>query len=132
MENNLGSLPDRIQITGLRYYGYTGYFEEERRLGQWFEVDFELWADLQPAARSGKLEDTLDYRGAVAGIAELVRTSQFVLIETLVEEIAEIILRETKAARTRVRLTKCAPPFPELTGKVTLEIIRPLPLPSGI
>ncbi len=127
MENNLGSLPDRIQITGLRYYGYTGYFEEERRLGQWFEVDFELWANLQPAGRSGKLEDTLDYRSAVAGIAELVRTSQFVLIETLAEEIASIILRETKAARTRVRLTKCAPPFPELTGKVTLEIIRPLP-----
>ncbi|MEN9240252.1 MAG: dihydroneopterin aldolase [Thermostichales cyanobacterium SZTDM-1c_bins_54] len=121
------SLPDRIQITGLRYYGYTGYLEEERKLGQWFEIDFELWTHLQPAAASDELGDTLDYRSAVSKIAELVRTSRFLLIEKLAEEIAAIILRETGAARTRVRLTKCAPPDPDMTGKVTLEIVRPLP-----
>lgn len=116
---------DRIRITGLRYYGYTGFEPAERELGQWFEVDFELWADLQPAARSGQLQDTYDYTLAVPAIAELVRNSRFELIETLAEAIAELILEKTGAPQTRVRLTKCHPPLPDLTGQVTLEIVRP-------
>ncbi|MFQ3613059.1 MAG: dihydroneopterin aldolase [Cyanobacteriota bacterium] len=118
-------LRDRLIVSGLRYYGYTGFDEAERALGQWFEVDFELWADLRPAAMSGQLCDTLDYRSAVAGIAELVRSNQFVLIESLAEAIAEMVLRETGASQAKIRLTKCHPPLPDLTGKVTLEIVRP-------
>jgi len=38
-------------------------------------MDFELWANLQLAAHSGSLKDTLDYRSAVTGIAELVKTT---------------------------------------------------------
>lgn len=122
---DLDRCQDRIRITGLRYYGYTGFEPAERELGQWFEVDFELWADLGPAARSGRLQDTYDYTLAVPAIAELVRSSRFELIETLVEAIAEVILAKTGAPRTRVRLTKCHPPLPDLTGQVTLEIVRP-------
>ncbi|MGY2946870.1 dihydroneopterin aldolase [Thermostichus sp. MS-CIW-39] len=69
-------LRDRLIVSGLRYYGYTGLDEAERALRQWFEVDFELWADLRPAALSGQLCDSLDYRSAVAGIAELVKSNQ--------------------------------------------------------
>lgn len=116
---------DRIQVTGLRYYGYTGYEPAERELGQWFEVDFELWLDLRPAAHSGQLQDTCDYTLAVPAIAELVRTSRFQLLETLIEEIARVIVEKTGAPCTRVRLTKCHPPLPDLTGQVTLEIVRP-------
>ncbi len=119
------NLRDRLIVSGLRYYGYTGFDEAERALGQWFEVDFELWADLRPAALSGQLCDTLDYRSAVAGIAELVKSNQFVLIESLAEAIAEMVLRETGASKAKIRLTKCHPPIPELTGQVTLEIVRP-------
>ena len=61
----------------------------------------------------------------MTAIAELVRTSRFELIETLAEEIAQLILEKTGASYTRVRLTKCHPPLPDLTGKVTLEIVRP-------
>ncbi|MCF2972467.1 dihydroneopterin aldolase [Synechococcus sp. Nb3U1] len=118
-------LRDRLIVSGLRYYGYTGFDEAERALGQWFEVDFELWADLRPSAMSGQLCDTLDYRSAVAGIAELVRSNQFVLIESLAEAIAEMVLRETGASKAKIRLTKCHPPIPDLTGRVTLEIVRP-------
>ncbi|MFS8799442.1 MULTISPECIES: dihydroneopterin aldolase [unclassified Synechococcus] len=118
-------LRDRLIVSGLRYYGYTGLDEAERASGQWFEVDFELWADLRPAALSGQLCDSLDYRSAVAGIAELVKSNQFVLIESLAEAIAEMVLRETGASKAKIRLTKCHPPIPELTGRVTVEIVRP-------
>jgi hypothetical protein len=37
---------DLIRISGIRHYGYTGFFAEEQVLGQWFEVN-------QPLAGSG-------------------------------------------------------------------------------
>jgi Dihydroneopterin aldolase. len=48
-----------------------------------------------------------------------------VLIESLAEAIAEMVLRETGASKAKIRLTKCHPPIPELTGRVTVEIVRP-------
>lgn len=122
---SLDHLRDRLCVTGLRYYGHTGLYPAERELGQWYEVDFELWADLRSAALSGELSQTFDYRTSVAGIAELVTSSRFELIETLAEAIATLILQETGASQVRVRLSKSHPPMPELTGKVTLEITRP-------
>lgn len=120
-----GTLQDRLLVTGLRCYGYTGFIPEEKALGQWYEVDFELWTDLRPAALSGQLCDTFDYRSAIEAIRELFRSCQFDLIESLAEAIATIILQETGATQARIRLTKCHPPIPDFTGKVTLEIIRP-------
>lgn len=118
-------LQDRLIVSGLRYYGYTGWDEAERALGQWFEVDFEVWTNLRPAAKSDQLRDTIDYRAAVAGVAEVVRTQRFALIESLAEAIAEVVLRKTGASKAKIRLTKCHPPLPDLTGKVTVEIVRP-------
>ena len=37
---------DLIRISGIRHYGYTGFFAEEQVLGQWFEVNLSLWLDL--------------------------------------------------------------------------------------
>ncbi|MGQ9836413.1 MAG: dihydroneopterin aldolase [Cyanobacteriota bacterium] len=118
-------LQDRLIVSGLRYYGYTGLHEAEQALGQWFEVDFEVWTNLRPAARSDQLKDTIDYRAAVLAVAEVVRTQRFALIESLAEAIAEVLLRTTGASKAKIRLTKCHPPMPDLTGKVTVEIIRP-------
>ena len=53
------------------------------------------------------------------------RVVYFVLIESLAEAIAEMVLRETGASKAKIRLTKCHPPIPELTGRVTVEIVRP-------
>ncbi|NJL98787.1 MAG: dihydroneopterin aldolase [Synechococcaceae cyanobacterium SM2_3_2] len=121
----LSTLRDRIRVSGMRFYGYTGYLPAERELGQWFEVDLELWADLRPAAQSGQLSDTYDYIPAVQKIAELVQNQSFELIESLAEAIADIALRETGSPQVKVRLTKCSPPVPEISGSVSLEIIRP-------
>ncbi len=116
---------DRIRVLGMRFFGYTGLDPAERELGQWFEVDLELWANLRPAAQSGRLADTYDYLSAVQKIEDLVKHQSFELIESLAEAIADITLAETKAPRITVRLTKCHPPVPQIAGSVSLEITRP-------
>ena len=47
---------DSIEVNGICAYGYTGLFQEERTLGQWFEVDLTMWLDLEPSAKSDDIE----------------------------------------------------------------------------
>lgn len=115
---------DSIEVSGIRAYGYVGYLPEERVLGQWFEVDLTLWVDLAPAGKSDKIEDTLDYREAIAVVKEQITTAKFDLVEKLIEAIAHQLLKFDKVERVRVRLSKPAAPIPEFGGRITLDITR--------
>ena len=115
---------DSIQVDGIRAYGYVGYLPEERVLGQWFEVDLTLWVDLAPASYSDSIEDTLDYREAIAIVKEEITTAKFDLIEKLIEAIAQKLLNLEKVTQVRVKLSKPAAPIPDFSGRITLDITR--------
>ncbi len=115
---------DKIEITGIRCYGYTGFLPEERVLGQWFEVDLKMSLDLAAPGKTDKIEDTLDYRGTIGLVRHLVQKSRFSLLEALAEAIAAAILTSDTVAEVQVRLSKLAAPIPEFGGKITVEIVR--------
>lgn len=118
---------DCIQITGIRCYGYTGYLPEEQVLGQWFEVDLNLWIDLASAGESDDIADTLDYRQAIETVKQLVKTSKFALVEKLASAIATAILELDRVQQVRVQLSKPAAPIPDFGGKITIDITRTHP-----
>lgn len=115
---------DAISITGIRCYGYTGFFKEEKFLGQWFEVDLKLWLDLTSACQNDGLESTLDYSKAIAVVKDLVKTSKFDLIEKLAEEVAKAILNFELVEKVDVKLTKVSAPIPDFDGKIAIELSR--------
>lgn len=115
---------DSIEVSGIRAYGYTGLFPEERILGQWFEVDLTLWLDLKPSAISDNIEDTADYRQAITIVKHILKTAKFALVEKLAEVIADDILKLESVNQVRVRLSKLAPPIPDFEGKITIDITR--------
>ncbi|MEM6445259.1 MAG: dihydroneopterin aldolase [Cyanobacteria bacterium P01_D01_bin.123] len=118
-------LGDCLVISNIECYGYTGYFAEERSLGQWFSVDLYIWTDLKPAAASDDLQDTLNYAAIVTAVQEFVQSSKFALLETLAQNIADLVLSQSAVSRVRVHLTKKHPPVPNFNGSVTLAIARP-------
>ncbi|HBB31034.1 MAG TPA: dihydroneopterin aldolase [Cyanobacteria bacterium UBA8803] len=115
---------DCIHLTGIRCYGYTGYLPEEQVLGQWFEVDLTLWLDLAAAGESDDIRDTLDYRLAIETVKQLVKTSQFALVEKLASAIAHAILKLDRVQQVRVQLSKPAAPIPDFGGKISIDITR--------
>jgi 7,8-dihydroneopterin aldolase/epimerase/oxygenase len=116
---------DLIRLTEIRAYGYTGYLPEEKVLGQWFEVDVTLWLDLVAAGKSDGIEDTVDYRSVIGLVKELIKKSQFALVETLATAIADSILEFNPMVKeVNVALTKPAAPIPDFGGKITIDITR--------
>ncbi len=120
---------DSISITGIRCYGYTGHLPEEQVLGQWFEVDLTLWLDLSLAGKSDRLEDTLDYREAIAIVKNQIKTAKFALVEKLAQSIADNLLDLEKVIKVRVQLCNLAPPIPDFGGHITIDLIRPIASP---
>jgi 7,8-dihydroneopterin aldolase/epimerase/oxygenase len=115
---------DCLHVNGIRGYGYTGLLPEEQRLGQWFEVDLTLMLDLTPAGTSDVLSETLDYREIIAQTQSLLQTARFKLVEKLATAIAEIALKDAKIQQVTVRLTKVAPPIPDFSGNIQIELTR--------
>lgn len=118
------SQTDCIHLEGIRAYGYTGFFAEEQKLGQWYELELKLWLDVSKSVRTDCLDDTYDYSADIHVIIDLIRTAKFRLIERLAEAIADIILASGKVKQVYVRLTKVNPPIPDFTGTVSIEITR--------
>ena len=115
---------DVIQLTGIRCYGYTGYLPEEQVLGQWFEVDLRIWLDLSSAGKSDRIEDTLDYRGIIISIKEIISTAKFALVEKLAEAIITHVLAEDMVKQVELKLHKPGAPIPDFGGKITIELTR--------
>lgn len=115
---------DSIQISRIRCYGYTGLLPEEQVLGQWFEVDLTLWLDLARAGESDNIQQTCDYRQAIAAVKERIKTAKFALVEKLAAAIADDILQLGSVKQVRVQLTKPAAPIPDFGGKITIDITR--------
>jgi dihydroneopterin aldolase len=116
---------DEIRLEGLRFFGRHGVNEEETRLGQRFGVDLTVWADLDSAAGSDEVGDTISY----AALYKLVRTEVEGEPSRLLEHLAGRILRaallsDRRLLTCKVKITKLAPPIAGITAgeaSVTLE-----------
>jgi dihydroneopterin aldolase len=126
---------DEIRLEGLQFFGRHGVNEEETRLGQRFGVDLTVWADLERAAESDEVADTISY----AALYKLVRAEVEGEPSKLLEHLAARILRAVLLSDRRIvacvtKVTKIAPPITGLTtgeASVTLERDRGWATPEG-
>jgi dihydroneopterin aldolase len=105
------AIPDRIEITGLRGTGYHGVFEHERREGQEFRVDLVLDVDMERAAASDDLADTVDYGVISTEVHGLITGDPVDLIETLAGRIAEACLQHPGVLAVEVAVHKPQAPI---------------------
>ncbi|MBI3561813.1 MAG: dihydroneopterin aldolase [Gammaproteobacteria bacterium] len=97
---------DIIFISELRIETVIGVYEWERRVKQTVIFDLELGADIRQAAASDAIDDTLNYKAVAKRVIAFVETSQFQLVETLAEQVAQVILQEFPVAWLRLRVNK--------------------------
>lgn len=97
---------DIIFLKELRIEAIIGIYDWERNTRQPVVLDLEMGADIRKAAASDEIEDTLNYKAVAKRLIEFVGDSQFQLVETLAERVAEIILQEFSVPWVRVTLNK--------------------------
>ena len=97
---------DIIYLKELNIDTVIGIYDWERRIKQTVCFDIEMATDIRKAAASDAIDDTLDYKSVAKRLIQFVGESQFQLVETLAEKVAEIVITEFKVPWVKVTLNK--------------------------
>ena len=97
---------DIVYIRELNIETVIGIYDWEREIRQTVSLDLDMAADIRPAAASEEIEKAMDYKAVSKRLIAYVEASEFLLIETLAEEIASIVLNEFPVPWLRLRLGK--------------------------
>ncbi len=121
---------EKIRLTAMQFYAYHGALEEERSLGQAFEVDVEVSGDFSPHDEgSDDLHWTVDYTLLYRAVAEVFLRENYRLLETCAGVIATSLLRKFNAIdEVTVRVRKPHVPMGGLVKHVEVEVTRRRPV----
>lgn len=97
---------DTIFLHDLRVETVVGIWDWERKIRQTVSIDLEMGADVSRAAEFDDIENTLNYKLVAKRVQQFVSDSEFQLVETLAEKIAEVILAEFDMPWIQVRVSK--------------------------
>jgi len=100
------TMTDTIFIRELKTEAIIGVFDWERKVRQTVSFDFEFPGNIRHAAKTDHIDDTLDYKKVAKHVLSFVEASEFQLVETLAERVAELVLREFDLDWVRLVLSK--------------------------
>lgn len=115
---------DRIELSGMEFFGCHGCFAEEKRLGQKFIVDVVLYLDLRQAGRTDDLTKSVNYAAIFADVRDIIEGEPKNLIEAAAEEIAARLLEKYALARVEVAVHKPHAPIGGIFRDVCVRIER--------
>ncbi len=97
---------DIVFIEKLKIPATIGVWEWEQRIKQNLIIDLELGTDNRNPAATDNLEDAVSYKDVAIRVSEFVSGSSHKLIETVAENVANIILTEFPISWCRVKVSK--------------------------
>ena len=113
-------MPDAIHLRGLAISCHIGAGEEERSQPQELRLDLDLFPNAGLLGLQDDLARTIDYHAVALAIRALAAARPRRLVETLAEEILDLLRDDFGVLSARVTVRKFILPFTEWVG-VTLE-----------
>ncbi|MDO5343264.1 MAG: dihydroneopterin aldolase [Bacteroidia bacterium] len=111
-----------ISIEKMEFYAYHGCFEEEQKIGTWFNVDLSLEVDTSKAEKSDNLEDTVNYQAVYQVVKEQMMIPSH-LLENVARRILDAIGKNFPAVSYAwVKVKKMNPPLGGVMESVSVEI----------
>ena len=107
-----------IHLNNLQFHSFHGVHEEERVLGNAYEVNIELTIDEQESVTS--LDQTVNYESVYAVIVQIMKLPT-PLLETVAQDLANLIYAEDHRIRSIVvNIQKKYPPLATIQGHVSV------------
>jgi dihydroneopterin aldolase len=99
---------DTLFVRELKVQTRIGIYDWEREVPQTVLIDLEIAADAARAARTDKVEATINYQTVCDRLVDYLERAETELVETVAEEIARIVREEFGAPWVRVAVHKPA------------------------
>ena len=109
-----------LKIKNIKLWARVGVLEEERELGQLFNLDVFLWTDFEKCTKNDDIKKTVDYSKLVEILKYQSKNIFCFTIEKYSNEILKIIDAEFQLKKIKIILTKCKPPIIGFDGEVSI------------
>ena len=113
---------DKVFIEQLSIWATIGVYDWEKQIKQQLLLDLLMDWDIRLASAHDDLAHALDYARVSQAVTEHVQSRPFELIETVAEEVAQLILEQFHVSKVRVCVRK--PQAVESAANVGVEIER--------
>ncbi|MET0378870.1 MAG: dihydroneopterin aldolase [Spongiibacteraceae bacterium] len=97
---------DIVFIRQLQIETVIGIYDWEQTIHQRIVIDLEMATDIRRAAASEDITDALNYHAIAVRLTEFVSGQKFLLIETIAEQCAELVMREFAVPWLRMTVIK--------------------------
>ena len=97
---------DIVYIHDLRIETIIGIHDWERERRQIVSLNLEMGTDIRPAAATEEIALAVDYHAVAMRLIGYVEGSEFLLLETMAESIAALVMREFSVPWLRLRIGK--------------------------
>lgn len=97
---------DIVYIRDLRIDTIIGIYDWERQVRQTVSIDVEMASDIRRAAATDDIQYALNYKAVSKRLIAYVENRNALLVETLAEEITQLIRDEFQVPWLRLRLSK--------------------------
>lgn len=114
---------DIIFIKQLRVSAIIGIYDWERESPQPLIFDVEMSTDIKKSASTDSIDDTICYKTVADNITDLTKQNKFELLESLAEEICQLILAKYQGV-IEIKLSINKPNAVENTQTVGICIQR--------
>lgn len=118
-------MTDTIFLTGLVIHAHHGVMEHEEKVGQRFVIDLELTLDLEPAANSDRLADTVSYASIAEVVTGAFTARNYRLVEAAAGAIADAVLQAfARVGAVTVTVHKPHAPIAAIFADVGVTLLR--------
>lgn len=118
-------MTDKISLIGMVFYGYHGDLPEERKLGQRFIVDVELFGDYSEAAKTDLLDKAVDYVKVFEEVRKILEGKPCNLIEAVADRVCNVVLSKFSGVqKITVRIKKPSVSLPGSLDAAMVEFTR--------
>jgi len=104
----VGAVMDKVFISQLHVDTIIGVYDFEKETKQSLYFDIEMLCDIKPAAQSDNINLALDYAQVSERVIAHTTAKPVELLETLVEQLAAIILAEFNTSEVTIKVSKPA------------------------
>jgi dihydroneopterin aldolase len=109
-----------IGIKGAEFYAFHGYYEEERKIGGYYQVDVEITLPESAENTNDDLGKTFNYEVLYQIVSKEMQISSQ-LLEHIAERIVNLTLLIEPYLKYKIRITKKNPP---MKGKIESTYIE--------
>jgi D-erythro-7,8-dihydroneopterin triphosphate epimerase len=95
-----------IKIENLKLRTYIGIYDWEKENVQDVVINIEMEFDGSKAGKSDNIEDTINYKKITKEIINYVERGKFNLLERLVTNIGELIMKDDRVLKSTIRVDK--------------------------